>query len=41
MRFGFGQTLSDFVMITIGTGIGGGIVSNGKLVLGQHGFAEP
>jgi glucokinase-like ROK family protein len=39
MRFGFGQTLSDFVMITIGTGIGGGIVSNGKLVLGQHGFA--
>jgi glucokinase-like ROK family protein len=39
LRFGFGQTLSDFAMITVGTGIGGGIVSDGKLLLGQHGFA--
>jgi N-acetylmannosamine-6-phosphate 2-epimerase/N-acetylmannosamine kinase len=38
-HFGFGDGLTDFVAITIGTGIGGGIVSNGKLLLGQHGFA--
>lgn len=38
-RFGIGSGLSDFVAITIGTGIGGGIVSAGKLLLGQHGFA--
>jgi N-acetylmannosamine-6-phosphate 2-epimerase / N-acetylmannosamine kinase len=38
-HFGSGRSLSDFVAITIGTGIGGGIVSAGKLLLGQHGFA--
>lgn len=39
LRFGHGRGLSDFMAITIGTGIGGGIVSNGQLVQGQHGFA--
>ena len=39
MHFGLGRGLSDFVAITIGTGIGGGIVSAGKLLRGQHGFA--
>jgi N-acetylmannosamine-6-phosphate 2-epimerase / N-acetylmannosamine kinase len=39
LRFGLGRSLSDFVAITIGTGIGGGIVSGGKLIRGQHGFA--
>ena len=39
LRFGLGRHLSDFVAITIGTGVGGGIVSNGKLMRGQHGFA--
>lgn len=39
LRFGLGRELSDFVAITIGTGVGGGIVSNGKLLQGQHGFA--
>jgi len=38
-QFGIGRGLTDFVAITIGTGIGGGIVSAGKLLLGQHGFA--
>ncbi len=38
-HFGLGRGLSDFVAITIGTGIGGGIVSAGKLLRGQHGFA--
>jgi putative N-acetylmannosamine-6-phosphate epimerase/predicted NBD/HSP70 family sugar kinase len=39
LHFGLGRSLSDFVAITIGTGIGGGIVSGGKLLRGQYGFA--
>jgi len=39
LHFGLGRGLSDFVALTIGTGIGGGIVSGGKLQRGQHGFA--
>lgn len=39
LHFGMGRKLSDFVAITIGTGVGGGIVSGGKLLRGQHGFA--
>jgi N-acetylmannosamine-6-phosphate 2-epimerase / N-acetylmannosamine kinase len=39
LRFGLGRGLSDFVSITLGTGIGGGIVSRGKLLEGQHGFS--
>lgn len=34
-HYGVGKGLRDFVLITLGTGIGGGIVSNGKLVLGH------
>jgi glucokinase-like ROK family protein len=39
LHFGLGRNLTDFVAITVGTGIGGGVVSNGQLILGQHGFA--
>jgi len=39
LHFGLGRSLSNFVAITIGTGIGGGIVCDGKLLQGQHGFA--
>jgi glucokinase-like ROK family protein len=39
LHFGLGRELSDFVAITIGTGVGGGIVSGGKLLPGQYGFA--
>jgi predicted NBD/HSP70 family sugar kinase/putative N-acetylmannosamine-6-phosphate epimerase len=39
LSFGVGRDLSDFVAITIGTGIGGGVVCDGKLLRGQHGFA--
>jgi glucokinase-like ROK family protein len=39
LHFGLGRYLSDFVALTIGTGVGGGIVSGGHLVRGQHGFA--
>jgi glucokinase len=38
---GVGQDTSDFVLLTLGTGIGGGIVSGGSLVLGfQSGAGE-
>jgi glucokinase-like ROK family protein len=38
LHFGLGRELSDFVAVTLGTGIGGGIISGGKLITGQHGF---
>ncbi len=37
--FGVAKDLNDFVMITLGTGLGSGFISNGKLVLGFEGFA--
>ena len=39
LRFGAGQGLEHLIYVTIGTGIGGGIISDGKLLLGAHGFA--
>ncbi len=39
MHFGSARHLQDFVAITIGTGIGGGIVVDRKLLRGRHGFA--
>jgi glucokinase-like ROK family protein len=39
LHFGVGRGLSDFVVITLGTGVGGGIVSAGKLLRGPYGFA--
>ncbi|MGQ9493388.1 MAG: ROK family protein [Anaerolineae bacterium] len=41
-RFGAGRGYSDIVYLTISTGIGGGIVCGGQLLLGTHGLAgEP
>lgn len=41
-RFGAGRGASDLVYLTISTGIGGGIICAGQLVLGAHGLAgEP
>lgn len=37
-RFGAGQGLSSFVYITVSTGIGGGIVSDGRVVRGRYGM---
>ncbi|UXR79320.1 MULTISPECIES: ROK family glucokinase [unclassified Staphylococcus] len=37
MHKGAGQSHSDIAMITLGTGVGGGIVSNGKIVHGHNG----
>ncbi|MGB6150786.1 MAG: ROK family protein [Pricia sp.] len=39
MLFGNAKGVSDFIVITLGTGFGAGIVANGKLVEGYHGFA--
>lgn len=38
-RFGAGIGVSDLIYITISTGIGGGIISGGRLLLGARGFA--
>ncbi len=39
MIFGNAKGLNDFVMITLGTGLGSGFVSNGKMIYGHDGFA--
>ncbi len=38
-RFGAGQGVNDLIYLTISTGIGGGIISQGKLLLGAKGLA--
>lgn len=39
MMYGAAKGMTDFIMITLGTGVGSGIVSNGKLIYGHDGFA--
>lgn len=39
MMYGAAKDMHDFIMITLGTGVGSGIVANGKLVYGHDGFA--
>lgn len=36
---GAGRDVNDLVMLTLGTGIGGGIISNGKVLRGVNGMA--
>ena len=38
-RFGAGQGEPNLIYITVSTGIGGGIIVNGELLLGAHGLA--
>ena len=38
-QFGLGARFSSFAVITLGTGVGGGFVSDGRLIQGNHGFA--
>lgn len=38
-RFGLGSKYSDFIWMTVSTGVGGAVVEGGKLVRGGHGFA--
>ncbi|HEU4841303.1 MAG TPA: ROK family protein [Ilumatobacteraceae bacterium] len=37
-RVGAARGIDDFVMVTLGTGIGGGLVAGGHLVVGANGF---
>lgn len=37
--FGSGQGCQDFIYVTVSTGIGGGIIANGQLLLGRKGMA--
>jgi glucokinase len=39
MKYGIAKGLNDFVVVTLGTGVGSGFVANGKLVYGHDGFA--
>ncbi|MCU4176743.1 ROK family protein [Carboxylicivirga sp. N1Y90] len=39
MMYGGAKGMNDFLMLTLGTGVGSGVVANGKLVLGHDGFA--
>jgi glucokinase len=39
MIFGGAKRMKDFIVLTLGTGLGSGIVINGKIVYGHTGFA--
>ena len=39
MTYGAARGMKNFIMITLGTGVGSGIVANGQLILGHDGFA--
>jgi len=39
LEFGMGKGMRNFVVLTLGTGLGSGIISNGELLIGEHGMA--
>lgn len=39
MNYGSARGMRDFIMITLGTGVGSGIVANGQIIYGHDGFA--
>lgn len=39
MAYGVARGMKNFIMITLGTGVGSGIVANGQLIYGSDGFA--
>lgn len=39
MKYGAAKGMKNFIMITLGTGVGSGIIINGELVYGHDGFA--
>lgn len=39
MIYGAAKDMKDFIVVTLGTGLGGGVVSNGELVYGHDSFA--
>lgn len=39
LEFGMGKGMQNFVVLTLGTGLGSGIISHGELLIGQNGMA--
>ncbi len=39
MKYGRAKGMKNFIVLTLGTGVGSGIVSNGELIYGHDGFA--
>ncbi|XZF14987.1 ROK family protein [Chitinophagaceae bacterium MMS25-I14] len=39
MMFGAAKGMKDFIVVTLGTGVGSGVVANGQLIYGADGFA--
>jgi glucokinase len=39
MMYGAAKGMNDFIMVTLGTGVGSGFVANGKIIYGNDGFA--
>ncbi len=39
MMYGAAKGMHDFIMVTLGTGVGSGFVANGQLIYGHDGFA--
>lgn len=39
MIYGGAKGMKDFIMVTLGTGLGSGFVANGQLIYGSDGFA--
>jgi glucokinase len=39
MTYGAAKGLKDFILVTLGTGLGSGFVANGELIYGHDGFA--
>jgi glucokinase len=39
MTYGAARNMKDFILVTLGTGLGSGFVANGRLIYGHDGFA--
>jgi glucokinase len=39
MHYGAARGMKDFIMVTLGTGLGGGFVANGRMIYGHDGLA--
>lgn len=39
MMYGAAKGMNDFIMVTLGTGVGSGFVANGNMIYGHDGFA--